>query len=90
MKNGGYIDGYVISNKCHYYQLFKKFQLGQGTLLQVSPSLVTRRKTHFHNLPCGASIILGNNGYIWISPTVNEETDNTGGYEQKLDVRLSF
>ncbi|XP_041368167.1 exosome complex component RRP4-like [Gigantopelta aegis] len=60
-------------------------KLGQGTLLQVSPSLVTRRKTHFHNLPCGASIILGNNGYIWISPTVNEETDNTGGYDQKLD-----
>jgi hypothetical protein len=34
-------------------------KLGQGILVQVSPSLVKRRKTHFHNLPCGASIILG-------------------------------
>ncbi len=65
-------------------------QLGQGTLVQVSPSLVKRRKTHFHNLPCGASIILGNNGYIWIAPTVNEDTDNTGGFVQNLEVSLSF
>ncbi|XP_050414130.1 exosome complex component RRP4 [Patella vulgata] len=60
-------------------------KLGQGTLLSISPSLIKRRKTHFHNLPCGASIILGNNGYVWISPNVNEETDNTGGYEQNLE-----
>ncbi|XP_067662549.1 exosome complex component RRP4-like [Haliotis asinina] len=60
-------------------------KLGQGTLLQVSPSLVKRRKTHFHNLPCGASIILGNNGFIWISPTANEDSDDTGGYEQNLE-----
>ncbi|XP_048245546.1 exosome complex component RRP4-like [Haliotis cracherodii] len=60
-------------------------KLSQGTLLQVSPSLVKRRKTHFHNLPCGASIILGNNGFIWISPTANEDSDDTGGYEQNLE-----
>ncbi|XP_064649188.1 exosome complex component RRP4-like [Lineus longissimus] len=59
-------------------------KLGQGVLVRVSPSLVRRRKTHFHNLPCGASIILGNNGYIWISPTVNEDTDNTGGFTQSM------
>ncbi|KAK3088066.1 hypothetical protein FSP39_014208 [Pinctada imbricata] len=63
-------------------------KLGQGSLLHISPSLVKRRKTHFHNLPCGASIILGNNGYIWISPTVNEETDQTGGYEQNFEVYI--
>ena len=34
----------------------------------VSPTLVKRCKNHFHNLLCGASVILGNNGYIWISP----------------------
>jgi len=60
-------------------------KLGQGILLQVSPSLVKRRKTHFHNLPCGASIILGNNGFIWICPTVNEDTDDTGGFVQDLE-----
>ncbi|KAL5012542.1 hypothetical protein ScPMuIL_011093 [Solemya velum] len=60
-------------------------KLGQGTLLQVSPSLVKRRKTHFHHLPCGASMILGNNGYIWLCPTVSEETGTeTGGYDQDL------
>lgn len=34
-------------------------KLGQGLLVKVFPSLVKRSKTHFHNLPCGASIILG-------------------------------
>ncbi|XP_033732019.1 exosome complex component RRP4-like [Pecten maximus] len=60
-------------------------KLSQGQLVSISPSLIKRRKTHFHNLPCGASIILGNNGYIWICPTINEETEQTGGYEQNLE-----
>lgn len=59
-------------------------KLGQGTLIKVFPSLVKRRKTHFHSLPCGASIILGNNGYIWISPIMNTENENTGGFVQNL------
>jgi len=55
-------------------------------MVEVSPSLVQRRKTHFHNLACGASVILGNNGYIWIYPTVSAEQDvATGGYEQSLE-----
>lgn len=60
-------------------------KLSQGTLVQVSPSLVKRRKSHFHPLPCGCTIILGNNGYIWISPTASEHTDD-GGFVQNLDV----
>lgn len=36
--------------------------------MKVFPSLVKRRKNHFHNLPCGVSVIIGNNGYIWLSP----------------------
>lgn len=43
-------------------------KLSQGTLLKVFPSLISRRKNHFHNLPCGVSVIIGNNGFIWISP----------------------
>ncbi|CAK1599546.1 unnamed protein product [Parnassius mnemosyne] len=43
-------------------------KLVQGTLVKVFPSLIKRRKNHFHNLPCGISVIIGNNGYIWISP----------------------
>ncbi|VDH99228.1 exosome complex component RRP4 [Mytilus galloprovincialis] len=60
-------------------------KLAQGTIIQVSPSLIKRRKTHFHTLPCGATIILGNNGSVWISATMNEETEQTGGYEQDLE-----
>ncbi|XP_063067321.1 exosome complex component RRP4 [Engraulis encrasicolus] len=55
-------------------------KLGQGVVVQVSPSLVKRQKTHFHNLPCGASIILGNNGYIWLFPTPPQQDEDVGGY----------
>jgi exosome complex component RRP4 len=59
-------------------------KLSQGVLVRVSPSLIKRRKTHFHNLPCGASIILGNNGYVWICPIINEEAES-GGFTQNLE-----
>lgn len=59
-------------------------KLGQGVLVKVSPSLIKRRKSHFHSLPCGSSIILGNNGYVWIYPTVDEEEAKTGGFYQNL------
>ena len=48
-------------------------QLTQGTLLTVPSSLVKRCKTHFHNMLCGASIILGNNGWVWVSPQVLDD-----------------
>ncbi|XP_043914487.1 exosome complex component RRP4 isoform X2 [Protopterus annectens] len=61
-------------------------KLGQGVLVQVSPSLVKRRKTHFHNLPCGASIILGNNGFIWIYPPIEQKDDDeAGGFITNLE-----
>lgn len=60
-------------------------KLGQGCLLKVSPSLIKRRKTHFHQLPCGASIILGNNGFIWIYPTRSED-EGGGGFSQNLEI----
>ncbi len=53
------------------------------------PSLVKRRKTHFHNLTCGASVILGNNGFIWIAPTVNSEVEGDGGFTQNLTEPVS-
>ncbi|XP_071487302.1 exosome complex component RRP4-like [Diadema antillarum] len=60
-------------------------KLGQGIMVRVSPSLVKRRKTHFHNLTCGASVILGNNGYVWISKTPTEEdVAPDGGFVQNL------
>ncbi|XP_050501309.1 exosome complex component RRP4 isoform X2 [Diabrotica virgifera virgifera] len=59
--------------------------LGQGVLVKVFPSLIKRSKTHFHTLPIGASIILGNNGFIWISPIIVNSEDSVGGFIQNLE-----
>eukprot|EP00118_Oscarella_pearsei_P006535 m.29678 g.29678 ORF g.29678 m.29678 type:complete len:162 (+) comp31208_c0_seq4:317-802(+) len=48
-------------------------KLTRGCMVAVPPALIKRRKTHFHTLPCGATVILGNNGYIWIGPVVPDE-----------------
>jgi exosome complex component RRP4 len=32
----------------------------------VPSTLIKRSKQHFHTLPCGVDVILGNNGYIWM------------------------
>lgn len=47
-------------------------KLPQGIMVKVPSSLVKRSKTHMHNLHCGATIILGNNGYIWIGPVMHD------------------
>ncbi|XP_048045833.1 exosome complex component RRP4 [Megalobrama amblycephala] len=60
-------------------------KLGQGVLVLVSPSLVKRQKTHFHNLPCGASVILGNNGYVWLYPTPEQQDEEAGGYYTSME-----
>lgn len=59
-------------------------KLAQGILVKVFPSLIKRCKTHFHNLTCGASVILGNNGFIWISPMINTDVEGSGGFAQNL------
>lgn len=57
--------------------------------MKVSPTLIKRSKTRFHNLPIGASVILGNNGYIWVSPIVNLEETSVGRFVQNLDEIIS-
>ncbi|GAB0488871.1 hypothetical protein MMPV_000084 [Pyropia vietnamensis] len=44
-------------------------KLTGGLLVVVAPALVKRSKKHFHLLGAGVWVILGNNGYIWLSPT---------------------
>ena len=44
----------------------------KGIMIKVPATLVKRCKTHMHNLHCGATIILGNNGYIWIGPVMHD------------------
>jgi exosome complex component RRP4 len=55
-------------------------KLGQGLLVKVSPSLMKRRKTHFHDLHFGAKIILARNGWVWIEPPSDGQMSATGGY----------
>ncbi|XP_071050964.1 exosome complex component RRP4 isoform X2 [Onthophagus taurus] len=64
-------------------------KLSQGILVKVSPTLIKRSKTRFHNLPIGASIIFGNNGFVWISPIVNTEEAGVGGFTQNLEEVVS-
>lgn len=50
-------------------------------LVTVPPSLIRRLKSHFHTLPppcgpLGVDVIMGVNGYIWVSVSVGER-DNT-------------
>jgi exosome complex RNA-binding protein Rrp4 len=42
-------------------------QLENGMLCVVPPLLMKRLKQHFVTLPCGVDVILGVNGYIWIT-----------------------
>ncbi|CAI8022788.1 Exosome complex component RRP4 [Geodia barretti] len=50
-------------------------KLKKGCLITVPPSLVKRCKNHFHNMLCGASVIIGNNGYVWISSMEVDQED---------------
>ncbi|CAG2163463.1 unnamed protein product [Oppiella nova] len=63
-------------------------KLGQGIMVRVSPSLIERRKNHFHKLPIGANIILGNNGFVWISQTVAEGSESGGHVLDFSDIPL--
>ena len=61
-------------------------KLGEGILVHVRSSLVKRTKNHFHNLPCGASVIRGCNGAIWIYPPTSEhQVVDTGGYVKNIE-----
>lgn len=63
-------------------------KLGQGILVRVSPSLIERKKVHFHNLPCGASLILSNNGYVWICETLSQGVESGGFAININEVRI--
>lgn len=82
-----FVEGDVIS--CEVQSIFhdgalslhtrslKYGKLDHGTFVVVSPTLVKRCKNHFHSLPCGVGVVLGNNGYIWIGRSVNTESADT-------------
>ncbi|SCZ87801.1 BZ3500_MvSof-1268-A1-R1_Chr2-3g05269 [Microbotryum saponariae] len=64
-------------------------KLKNGMLVIVAPSLIVRLKSHFHSLPHGVDLIIGLNGYIWISKTLprnpkhqNDQSENAGFGEE--------
>ena len=70
-------------------------QLRNGQLVTVSPALIRRLKSHFLSLPCGVDLIVGLNGYIWVSKHVKQSEqegedafDAEAVYSNKNDVRI--
>ncbi|KAG6845022.1 hypothetical protein H0H87_001543 [Tephrocybe sp. NHM501043] len=62
-------------------------KLRNGQLVTVPPILVRRLKSHFIALPCGVDLILGLNGYIWVSKHV-KESDQEG--EEGFDAEAVY
>ncbi|KAI9070386.1 exosome complex exonuclease rrp4 [Trametes sanguinea] len=57
-------------------------KLRNGQLVAVPPILIRRLKSHFVALPCGVDLILGLNGYIWVSKHVKEsEQEGEEGFD---------
>ncbi|KAJ9071152.1 Exosome complex component rrp4 [Entomophthora muscae] len=50
-------------------------KLRNGQLVKVPSLLVQRSRSHFLVLSCGVSVILGLNGYIWVSKCINTESE---------------
>ncbi|KAI0721003.1 exosome complex exonuclease rrp4 [Cerioporus squamosus] len=62
-------------------------KLRNGQLVTVPPILIRRLKSHFVSLPCGVDLILGLNGYIWVSKHV-KESDQEG--EEGFDAEAVY
>ncbi|KAG2067760.1 hypothetical protein BDR04DRAFT_1080190 [Suillus decipiens] len=56
-------------------------KLRNGQLVTVPPILVRRLKSHFISLPCGVNLILGLNGYIWVSKQVKDNDQGEEGFD---------
>ncbi|KAH9856973.1 exosome complex exonuclease rrp4 [Lenzites betulinus] len=57
-------------------------KLRNGQLVAVPPILIRRLKSHFVALPCGVDLILGLNGYIWVSKHVKaSEQEGEEGFD---------
>jgi len=56
-------------------------KLRNGQLVTIPPILVRRLKSHFISLPCGVDLILGLNGYIWVSKQVKNSDQGEEGFD---------
>ncbi|XP_018361796.1 PREDICTED: uncharacterized protein LOC108760379 isoform X2 [Trachymyrmex cornetzi] len=65
-------------------RVLKYGKLSQGIMLKVPPMLIQRKKTHYHTLESGATLILGYNGYVWISANIQNVDKSEGGFTEDL------
>ncbi|XP_011146024.1 uncharacterized protein LOC105187116 isoform X2 [Harpegnathos saltator] len=65
-------------------RVLKYGKLSQGIMLKVPPMLIQRKKTHFHYLENSTSLILGNNGYVWIGANAQNADRSEGGFTEDL------
>ncbi|OQR90014.1 exosome complex exonuclease RRP4 [Thraustotheca clavata] len=61
-------------------------KLENGQLIVVQPALVKRLKQHMLQLPIGIDVILGCNGYIWISRSIEHDSESLTTNESRADV----
>ena len=73
-----YQDG-SVSLQVRNFEKYGKLRYGQ--FIAIPHALIKRSKHHFHTLPCGIDVILGLNGYVWLSRPPAEGT----GEAQVLD-----
>lgn len=62
-------------------------KLENGVFLRVPPALVKRLKQHFVTLPCNVDVILGNNGYIWLTETFDWDAETSMTAEEKDELQ---
>ncbi|KAF9820864.1 hypothetical protein IEO21_01091 [Rhodonia placenta] len=56
-------------------------KLRNGQLVTVPPALIRRLKSHFISLPCGVDLILGLNGYIWVSKHMSQSQQEGDAFD---------
>eukprot|EP00727_Mastigamoeba_balamuthi_P001147 m51a1_g11029 putative exosome complex component rrp4-like (302) ;mRNA; r:422171-423311 len=68
-------------------------KLLQGTFVSVPAALVKRCKSHFIRTEYGVSVVLGNNGYIWVYPSAVDDAmaaqQSQGQYAEPALVTVS-
>lgn len=69
-----------------YTRSLRYGKLENGQFIQVSPVLIKKLKQHVVDLECGVTVILGNNGFIWIQRTLREPPEMEG--DQRAETLL--
>lgn len=59
-------------------------KLENGQFTSVTSNLMKRLPQHYVTLPCNMDIILGKNGYIWISRSIPDSWKDESGHQDEL------